>query len=240
LRGEAVPARGRKVALGAVCATVAAKTPEELTAKAARAFSLGTDLVEFRIDLLAEIDVPRLTRALTRLARRSVLTVRRSDEGGAFTGGERERLALIADLADLGPRFLDIELATFTENPRWFRGLPGGTKKIISWHDFSGTPALSSLKAVRGRARKFGETVKIVTTARAPEDGLSVLELYSSDPGNLIAFCMGADGVASRVASLLFGSPVVYASLPNEPVAPGQLPVQVVVGLKRLAERIAW
>ncbi|MDA4113684.1 MAG: type I 3-dehydroquinate dehydratase [Thaumarchaeota archaeon] len=235
-----MPARGRMAPLGAVCTTVAAKTLEELTAKAARAFSLGTDLVEFRIDLLAEIDMPRLARALGRLARRSVLTVRRSDEGGGFTGGDRERLALIADLADLRPRFLDIELATVAENPRWSRGLPGGTRKIISWHDFSGTPALSSLKAFRKRARKFGETVKIVTTAKAPDDVISVLELYRSDPRNLIAFCMGANGVASRVASLQFGSPVVYASLPNEPVAPGQLPVQVVVALKRLAERVAW
>ena len=93
---------------------------------------------------------------------------------------------------------------------------------------------------MRKRARKFGETVKIVTTAKAPEDIISVLELYRRDPRNLIAFCMGADGVASRVASLQFGSPVVYASLPNEPVAPGQLPVQLVVALKRLAERVAW
>jgi 3-dehydroquinate dehydratase type I len=240
LRDEAGPASRRKVSLGAVCTTVAAKTSEQLAAKAVTAFSLGTDLVEFRIDLLAEIDMPRLAGELARLARKSVLTVRRRDEGGGFAGGEKERLALIADLADLRPRFVDIELTTVTENPRWFRGLPEGTRKIISWHDFSGTPAPSSLKDVRGRARRFGETVKIVTTARAPEDNVSVLELYRSDPRNLIAFCMGADGVASRVASLQFGSPVVYASLPNEPVAPGQLPVQMVVALKKIAERVAW
>ena len=80
----------------------------------------------------------------------------------------------------------------------------------------------------------------MVTSARAAEDNIPVLELYRSDPTNLIAFCMGADGVSSRVASLHFGSPVVYASLPGEPVAPGQLPVQVVVALKRIAERVAW
>ena len=240
MKGKAAPANRRKVSLGAVCTTVAAKTSEQLAEKAATAFSLGTDLVEFRVDLLAEIDPPRLARELARLARKSVLTARRSDEGGGFIGGERERLALIADLADLHPRFLDIELSTVTENPRWFRGLPEGTRKIISWHDFSGTPTISSLKAVRGRARRFAETVKIVTTAKTAEDSISILELYRREPRNLIAFCMGVDGVASRVASLQFGSPVVYASLPDEPVAPGQLPVQVVVALKRIAERVAW
>jgi len=240
LRGEAAAPGGRRAQLGAVCTTVAAKTPEQLAEKAATAFSMGTDLVEFRIDLLSEVEVPRLVRVLARLAGRSVLTVRRREEGGGFAGGENERLALIADLADLRPRFVDIELTTVTQNARWFRRLPEGTGKIVSWHDFSGTPPLAALRTVRARARRLGGTVKVVTTARAPEDNVSVLGLYRSDPRNLIAFCMGADGVASRVASLLLGSPVVYASLPSEPVAPGQLPVPLVVALKKTAERVSW
>ena len=45
---------------------------------------------------------------------------------------------------------------------------------------------------------------------------------------------MGPDGTASRILSLQLGSPVVYASLPGEPVAPGQLSVVTVKTLKTM------
>ena len=97
MKGEARPSRRGRVPLGAVCTTVAAKTSAKLAEKAARALSLGTDLVELRVDLLAGIEMQGLAPALAPLAGRSVLTVRRREEGGGFAGGESERLALIAE-----------------------------------------------------------------------------------------------------------------------------------------------
>ncbi len=40
--------------LGRVCTTICAKTTGEMAKKAATAFAMGTDLVEFRLDLLQE------------------------------------------------------------------------------------------------------------------------------------------------------------------------------------------
>lgn len=222
--------------LGKVCTTIAAKTSEEMGRKATAAFALGTDLVEFRADILEE---PRSVTAegLRRFARKAIVTVRRKEEGGSFKGSEAERLDLISELSGLRPLYLDVELSTAVENPDWYWKLRSGSRKIVSWHDFVGTPALSVLKRARAGASAVGDVAKIVTTAKKTEDNRRVLRLYEEHPEALIAFCMGEAGTASRLASLQLGSPVTYASLPNEPVAPGQLSVTTVVGLKTLWER---
>ncbi len=174
------------------------------------------------------------------MPRKSVVTLRPKDEGGGFKGSELERLALISGLSELRPLYIDIELRTAEANPGWFGGLPRTSRKIVSWHDLAGTPAFSVMKRVRGRAGSLGEIAKVVTTARTGEDNLRVLRLYDEDPHKLIAFCMGGAGILSRLVSLQMGAPITYASLPNEPVAPGQLPVTVVTGLKKMWEAGRW
>ena len=225
---------------GLVCTTVSAKTGGEMATKAAAAFALGTDIVELRLDLLRRPSLA-VAEELSHLAKRSVFTVRRRDEGGGFEGTEPERLALIEGLCELQPLYVDIELTTVEESRGWFAELPRTPRKIVSWHDFSKTPSFPALKRSRSRAGAAGSIAKVVTTAKSGEDNLKVLRLYEENPENLIAFCMGALGMVSRVLSLQLGSPIVYASLPNEPVAPGQLSVSTVLGLKRIWEgRRGW
>lgn len=225
--------------LGKVCTTIAAKTSEEMGRKATLAFALGTDLVEFRVDMLEE-SPSSMVKGLRRFARKAVITVRRKEEGGGFRGSEAERLALISELSGLKPLYVDVELSTAVENPEWYGSLKSAPKKIVSWHDFAGTPTLSALRKARRSAGELGDVAKIVTTAKKVEDNGRVLKLYEDEPESLIAFCMGEAGTASRLASLQLGSPVTYASLPNEPVAPGQLSVSTVAGLKKLWERRGW
>ena len=62
---------------GKVCTTIAAETCSGMAEKATAAFALGTDLVELRMDLLAETPPRTISRELSHLARRAVVTVRR-------------------------------------------------------------------------------------------------------------------------------------------------------------------
>jgi 3-dehydroquinate dehydratase I len=224
--------------LGKICTTIAAETCEGMATKATAAFSLGTDIVEFRIDKLPKKTSPATVgRRLGRFAARAVVTVRSKDEGGGFWGNEDERLVIISELAArMRPAFMDIELATAKRHGSWFKRLTSASarpeKVIVSWHDFSGTPEFDVLRETRKEAREYGDIVKIVTMAKTAEDNLKLLMLYQESARGLIAFCMGPEGTASRVLSLQLGSPVVYASLPGEPVAPGQLSVVTVKSLK--------
>ena len=225
--------------LGKVCTTVSAKTGDEMGRKATTAFALGTDLVEFRVDLM-EKQEPEAIGDLRRFARKAIFTVRRREEGGGFERSEAERLGAISELSRFRPLYLDVELSTALENPGWYADLPKSSRKIVSWHDFSRTPTLSVMKRTRVQADAIGDIAKLVTTAKKKDDNTRVLKLYEEHPGALIAFCMGAVGRPSRLASLQRGSPIIYASLPNEPVAPGQLSVTAVVALKRSWERRGW
>lgn len=235
MRGSGRP----PVRLGRICTTISAKTAVEAARKAATAFALGTDLVELRADLLARPEEAE-SEELSHLSRKSVVTVRRKEEGGGFDGPEGERLALISRLAKKNPLFLDVELRTAKTNQDWLDSLSKRPTRIVSWHDFTGTRETRELKKIRQEASSYGGLVKIVTTARSAEDNWKVLKLYKDEPRGLIAFCMGGAGTVSRLVSLQLGSPIAYAALPDETVAPGQLPVTTMVELKRLWEGLAW
>ncbi|MDA4121633.1 MAG: type I 3-dehydroquinate dehydratase [Thaumarchaeota archaeon] len=226
--------------LGKICTAVAATTCEEMVKKAQVAFSLGSEIVEFRVDKLEErTSAAEAKKRLGRFATKSIVTVRSKEEGGGFMGTEEERLKLISGLAaELSPAYFDVELATVKANLGWFRRLTSAASRpdrmIISWHDFSGTPDFQTLSSLRKEAMKRGDIAKIVTMAKSPDDNLTLLMLYQEDAKDLVAFCMGQEGTASRILSLQLGSPVVYASLPGEPVAPGQLSVVTVKAIKKM------
>ncbi len=235
MRGNKAAGRG----LGLVCTTISAETPKEMVQKAESAFAFGSDLVELRFDLLRSPEAP-VPRKLARISRRSVITVRRGDEGGAFSGTEPARLALLSRLGNLRPRLIDVELRTARENPGWFGALPRTSLRIVSWHDLSGTPAFRVLEKARAEAASVGDVAKIVTKATRFEDSLRVLRLYETGPSGLVAFCTGPAGAASRLASMRLGSPIIYAALPGEPVAPGQISVETVAGLKKIWGGTGW
>ncbi len=216
-----------------LCTSVGAGSVGELAKKADLALSLGSDLVELRVDrLVGENSLRDVEAKLSGFANRAIITVRSRSEGGSFLGGEMERLELITRLVKMGPAFVDIELATARENRRWADAIPKKVKKIISWHDFKRTPALDELRAVSKEALGHGSLAKVVTTATRADDNLRTLTLCGDKPGKVVSFCMGELGTVSRVVSMHFGAPIAYASLPDEAVAPGQLSISTMRTLR--------
>jgi len=213
--------------------SVSADSLEGLASKAELAFSLGSDLVEFRIDRLTDGTSPReLEAELSVFAQRAVFTVRSGSEGGAFSGSEIRRLELLSRLAAMGPAYLDIELSTAKENKKWVDSLPRGVERIVSWHDFEGTPELRALRSARDDGLEYGSLAKVVTTARSADDNVTTLSLCAEKPRKTISFCMGELGTLSRVVSMSLGAPLAYMSIPNEPVAPGQLSISTMKKLQ--------
>jgi 3-dehydroquinate dehydratase-1 len=218
-----------------LCTSVSAESLPELARKGSLAFSLGTDLVELRIDMLTKRSPPReLEAELALFAERAIFTVRARREGGGFRGSETQRLDLISRLADLKPAYLDIELATAKENEKWVKSLPKDVKRIVSWHDFKGTPELQTLRSISEEEMGLGSLAKVVTTATSADDNLATLTLCSDEPGRIVSFCMGVLGTVSRVVSMRMGTPLVYASIPNEAVAPGQLSISTMRRLRSM------
>lgn len=203
--------------------------------KAENALYFGADLMEFRIDKLTQRVTPvEIGKSLDKFSPKAVFTVRPTLEGGSFTGSEIERLPLILELARMLPAYIDVELATARENPKWLKSLPKKVDKIISWHDPIGTPSISALREIAQEGLEKGTVAKVVTTAKSVDDNATTLKLCSEFPGRVVSFCMGELGVTSRVMSMFFQAPIVYSALPGEPVAPGQLSIQTMLSFRSL------
>ena len=169
---------------------------------------------------------------LARFSERSVFTARPATEGGEFEGEEAERIALIRRLGELAPAYVDVELRTLEAN-RDLAPRDLGRGIIASWHDPLGTPGRVGLLRIIRRAASYGGLSKVVTTANSALDNLTILSLYDMPGPPPIAFCMGAKGVISRVMAVERRSPIVYACLPGEPTAPGQLSLDYLLAVRR-------
>lgn len=205
------------------CTSLAANSIEELIAKASTAMDLGSDLVELRLDFLEKFSVNQIERFLGSYVKRAIATLRPVSEGGRFGGPENIRIRLLEELASIPFYLIDVEYKTISSNRMLHHSIKK-SRRIISWHSLSGTPTIRTMSVIAESASSAGAYAKIITMANSYEDNIRTLSLYRSRYAKrLIAFCMGNRGVASRFVSVSLGSPIVYCSLPSDPVAEGQI-----------------
>lgn len=176
----------------------------------------GAELVELRVDWIAR--QPDLNRLLKDRPTPVVLTCRRPEDGGRWNGTEDQRMTLLRQAIVDGVEFVDLEHDIAGKVPRY-----GKTKRIVSFHDFSGTP--DDLEERHEAMCKLDpDIVKVVTTATSPRDNVRLLKLVAEAKVPTIGFCMGEYGILSRVLCGRYGAPFTYATFSKDRVlAPGQL-----------------
>lgn len=213
-----------------ICIPIVATTTDDAMAQMEKAAPLA-DVLELRIDQIRNADLEQLMNG-KQTGKLILVTNRRKDEGGAFSGSERERVALLKDAVALGADYVDIEAGTekhlMRELVTQIEKHHHYTKWIISSHDFSGTSSDEALqKRFDACSRMGSDIVKIVTHAHTVDDNLRVLGLipYARNKGRaIIALCMGEQGKISRIMAPLLGAAWSYASLEKgAESAPGQL-----------------
>jgi 3-dehydroquinate dehydratase/shikimate dehydrogenase len=216
--------------LSQICVTLAFDDPARLAAEHRRLVARGCSLVEYRLDFLpAGTDVAALVAGR---AGPIIATIRRPEDGGKWNGSEDDRRKLLADCAAAGAEYVDYE-------PDAARALPraGRTKRIVSMHDFSQTPA--DLPAIHARlAACDADVVKLATMAREPSDVFRMLRLVrtaAEGPGKglpTVGLCMGEIGAPSRILGAVCGAPWSYAAADEgSAVAPGQLTFDALANL---------
>ncbi len=192
----------------------------------AAAAEAGADLIELRIDDLAEaVDVQTL---ISDFDRRFILTCRPTWEGGHSELSNEDRLRLLATIAPTDDTVMvDVELRTLRET-----GIDDFENRlIVSAHDFKGRPErLTNLFNALNAAP--GEVAKVVWLARSIRDNVEAFELLQHRQKPTIALCMGEAGLISRVLAKKFGAFLTFASLRDESAtAPGQV---TIADMKRL------
>lgn len=207
-----------------VCVSVSATTIPTLLSRVEDAEKMGADLIEVRLDRL------RSHNALAKLAKSAtpplIATNRPRSEKGYFKGKEEDRLGIIQQAVEAGFQYADLEAATNKLERAITSVNENGGRIILSHHDYSATPDLSKLEATLSLLQKQKpEISKIVTTAKLPQDNLSILEFLEKNHRNnsLVGFAMGKVGIWSRLMAPFYGSAFTYASLgTGMETAPGQ------------------
>jgi 3-dehydroquinate dehydratase-1 len=192
-----------------------------------RALAEGSDLVEFRLDSLADRNSAGIAKGLSSFAEHCIISARPEGQGGRRSATEEGMLKLLMEAGEMRPSYFDIELAATQRDPLLANELKRRCRQlIVSWHDLARTPPVGQLREVSLKALRAGDLSKVVTMARGVGDNGNILSLYREVPkGRLVAFCMGEEGRISRILCLLAGSPFTYACLEGRSAAPGQIPL---------------
>ncbi len=204
---------------GAAFLAVAIAAPDTEFALAAAHSVVGVaDLVEYRLDLMRDFDLPRL---LTASPLPAIITCRSQQQGGRFAGPEHERRAILQHGIALAAPFVDIEAEALPElaplrHPH--------TQIIGSHHDFGGM--IGDWASAGLRLRALGaDIVKLVGTASHTDDILPPLAWLHGLAAPGIGIAMGADGLATRLLAPRFPQAFLSFSATAEVgTAPGQLP----------------
>lgn len=199
-----------------ICVSIARTRHKMVLAEHQALAQRGAKLVELRVDWLSRApDVPRLLKDRPTPV---VVTCRRREDGGKWTGSEDERRTVLRTAIISGADYVDLERDIAKSIPRY-----GKTKRIISHHDFESTP--DDLEMIwADMAEMNPDIIKIVTTAHSPSDCVRLLKLVAEAKVPTIGFCMGEFGILSRILCGKYGAPFTYAAFSAErEIAPGQL-----------------
>ena len=201
-----------------ICVTIARETNNELRRSWESAAEAGAQLVEIRLDYLAEpVDWTLLLRDKPTPV---LVTVRRTIDGGRWSGREQERRSLIVEACRNGADWIDIEMDIAQELPR-----TGISRRVISFHDMLSTPA--DLDAITDACRAGdADLIKMAIMSHSLNDALSLLDAVarSHSISPTMGLSMGDWGQFTRVANARFGQSWTYASFDaSASPAPGMI-----------------
>ncbi len=184
------------------------------------------ELVELRLDWMrSRPDVGRLIKDRPTPV---VITCRRQEDRGLWTGSEEQRRSILREAIIGGADYVDLEVDVAPSIPRY-----GDSKRIVSYHNFTETP-LDLNQIYAEIARCDPDVVKIVTMANSQEDNIRLLELVKGAEIPTVGFCMGELGIPSRLLCGMYGAPFTYAGFSrSREMAPGQLTFAEVRNLYR-------
>ena len=201
--------------------------------QAGRLRSGDVGFVEVRLDALRP-DKQRFKGRLESIRVPVLLTARHPAEGGSRRLSPAERRSLLQEFL-LMAGAVDVELRSVALMPAVLEiARRRKIKRVLSFHDFRGTPSLSRLREVVRRSTRAGaDVVKIATHLRSANDLAVLLLLQSTTKVPLAAMGMGPLGKVSRLVLAAAGSRLNYGYL-DKPQVSGQWPALELV--ERLEE----
>jgi 3-dehydroquinate dehydratase/shikimate dehydrogenase len=193
-----------------------------------------TPTVELRLDWLkSDSERRRLLAWLRRnpLPRAVLLaTCRRREGGGLFAGSVQDELHWLAQAAEAGCLWCDLEVETLRKLPRnSIRQYSLPRRILLSVHDFERMPPLKP--ALEARWRGAVDAIKVAGVSHTIADSTRLLR-FAAGLRDCVAVPMGEIGLPARLLALREGSALAYAPVAAA-TAPGQVSLQEMKHLYR-------
>ena len=210
----------------AICAPLVGRTHERLLAEAAAVAAGKPDIIEWRVDFFEGIADTAEVLALASQIRQAaggipVLFTRRSMREGGERIALSERQVIELYRAVCASRAVDIVDYELGNDPAHLREVreqahANRIKLILSFHDFSGTPALEFLNERFAEAEFRGADIaKVAVMPHAMDDVLTLLAATLQSSRKLgipvVSMAMGAQGALTRLCGWAFGSAMTFA-----------------------------
>ena len=178
-----------------LCVSIGRSRHKHMMAEHRHLVEQGAKMVELRLDYVAgRVNMGRLL-ADRPAGCQVIITARRKEDGGKWSGSEESRQLLLREAIAEGVDYVDLEEDIAALIPRF-----GQTKRIVSYHNFRKTP--ENLREFHTRMSELDpDIVKIATMANDPHDTLRMLEVMQESEVPTVAMCMGDIGTPSRILS---------------------------------------
>ena len=223
-----------------VCVPIVGTTREEILSAARTIASIGTDVVEWRVDWYQDVfhfqEVEKTAGMLREaLGETPVLfTFRTAKEGGEKDIDTETYVALNQQIAKTGlVDLVDMEAFTGDEAVKQVieTAHACGVKVVASNHDFDKTPDKEELVSRLRKMQDLGADIpKIAVMPQNKKDVLTLLAAteemateYADRP--IITMSMAGTGVISRLCGEVFGSALTFGAA-GKASAPGQMGVE--------------
>ena len=219
--------RIQRFRLPRVCVPLVGEDPARIVE---RAESLVRDnpFLEFRLDYLTNplAGFPKLKHFLDLHPEATVIaTCRRAVNGGKFKGSATAQLEVLTKAAATGFQLVDIELQTAEIlKQQQLIDLKDRVGVILSFHDFKTTKKLE--ETFTELQRYPADFYKLVSTATTLYDNVQMMKFLQAHSAQyeMVALCMGEQGIISRVLGVRAGSIFTFgAATRGEETAPGQV-----------------
>lgn len=234
----------RNIEIGAgipkVCVPIVGTTREEILSAARTIASIGTDVVEWRVDWYQDVfhfqEVEKTAGMLREVLGETpvLFTFRTAKEGGEKDIDTETYVALNQQIAKTGlVDLVDMEAFTGDEAVKQVieTAHACGVKVVTSNHDFDKTPDKEELVSRLRKMQDLGADIpKIAVMPQNKKDVLTLLAAteemateYADRP--IITMSMAGTGVISRLCGEVFGSALTFGAA-GKASAPGQMGVE--------------
>ncbi len=221
-----------------VCVALVGADPAEMLEKA-EAVVRDNPFLEFRLDYLKQ---PAAALAKLRRFTEShadavcIATCRRAVNGGKFRGSAASQIDILLKAAAARFQMVDLEIESAQAvKPAEIAKLRSRAALVLSFHDFRGTRNLE--QTWEKMTAIPADFYKVVTTATRLADNVTMMKFVErkSHGHSVIGFCMGEQGIMSRLLALRAGSAFTFASaFAGEETGPGQITARTLRDVYRI------